>query len=100
MQPGNKIGDCVICWTWGRATLHHSKPRTAQHGRSGPCWLVCSRCHNFLHTKFSNYQLREMTVEQAREELALHRFGDRQRAVHSKQPCWDGKEAQISVANI
>ncbi len=58
LKPGNLAGDCAVCGVWGCLCKHHSKPSTNGRNRSGPIWLLCTGCHEWLHRNFTNSELR------------------------------------------
>lgn len=71
VRAGSFACDCAVCGKWGLCGKHHSKPAVAGSKASGPVWLTCSKCHNGAHEKFTNQQLRDMTLEQLRAGLGI-----------------------------
>ncbi len=63
------IGHCAICNTWGFLTKHHLIPKSL--GGVGNTVFVCLSCHNDIHAKTSNEQLKLIfnTVDKLKELL-------------------------------
>lgn len=51
---------------------HHSKPAVGVQKRRGPIWIVCRAHHSWLHENFSNLELRDLLVVEARSLLLFN----------------------------
>lgn len=71
IRSGNYVGNCAICGNFGLLGSHHQKPKWWILKREGPVWLICAPCHNRIHERFTNQQLRAMGWDDTRAALCI-----------------------------
>lgn len=67
--PGSTYGTCCLCHAQGLMDRHHSKPAVGGVKKRGPIWIVCRDHHLWLHKYFSNLELQDLMVQEARNIL-------------------------------
>lgn len=69
--PLYQRGICFICGEKEKPiNRHHLEPKTPDHPSKGfGTILTCLRCHRFIHIRWTNFELRQMTGDQLRAKI-------------------------------